>query len=145
MEKEIDFSGMPPSFIVCWNRDCPLADRCLRRVAVPYLPKDKVHVGSVNLNVVDWQEGKCKMFRAIEQWHCAYGLRAFLDSVPHKHYSYLVTCIRAKLPHYLYYDYLNSRRPIPPHHQELIRRIVERICPGIEIRYERYADVLHWG
>ena len=63
--KKIDHKDVPYGFMHCINADCPMAEHCLRQMAMQALPKDEMSVRILNPQIVKPSE-KCKFFRSDE-------------------------------------------------------------------------------
>lgn len=145
MKRSIDYSKMPTSYAVCWNKECRLADTCLRFSAAINLSSERKESNSVNLNSVNWEDGKCGMFHTTQMVKVAYGIKNLYDEVPRKKAVLIHAMLEAEFGKNRYYDYYNSRKPIPPRHQDFIHEVFARICPNVEVCFDRFDEEVLWN
>ena len=55
-----NFASVPPTWELCFNKDCPRKDTCMRYFAGQHLPDDKTVGHAIYPNAL--QKGKCKFY-----------------------------------------------------------------------------------
>ena len=144
MSQEIDYSSMPRSYVVCWNRQCPRRQECLRQLAAEHLPEDKKTVMSVNLRSVTVTERGCPQMRLVNFVRNTYGMRHIYDDVRVADREPLYRAIWMRLGNTMYYRYRNGKRAITPEVQAVVESAFHQFGYTAPIRYDRYADELSW-
>ena len=80
-----DFNNMPGSWALCFNNDCPLAEKCLRRYAATQMPGTQTRVVTIAPGA---QTGdSCQWFVTKEPTQVAYGFSHLYDHVLHNDYA----------------------------------------------------------
>ena len=62
---KINHKDVPYGFMHCLEADCPMAEHCLRQMAMQALPKDAIGVLILNPQITESSE-KCKFYRSDE-------------------------------------------------------------------------------
>ena len=62
---KINYKDVPYGFMHCLEADCPMAEHCLRQMAMQALPKDAIGVLILNPQITESSE-KCKFYRSDE-------------------------------------------------------------------------------
>jgi hypothetical protein len=143
MTKEIDFTTLPATYVVCWKHDCPLRDNCLRHLAANHVLKNRL-VQSVNLNLVHPETGTCDMQRPVRMIRVAWGLKHIYDNLPYKLKDAVYSQIHYGIGNTTYYHYYNERKPIPPCTQEYIRNVFAQHGIKEPVVFRHYEEVIDW-
>lgn len=144
MNRDIDFGTMPANYVVCWQKECPLAAGCLRRMGSIHIPASQNYVTSINPLAATSYGRDCPHYRPARWITVAYGLRHIYDNVPYRVGRALYQTIHARLRNTMYYHYYHERRAMSPEVQDIIRAAFQRY--GIEepVQFSRYEEVIDW-
>ena len=75
---EINHSGRPKDYAVCFRKDCPLAQSCLRQLTANEPCQDERYIRLVNPYLVKDATENCSFYRSNKKVRVAYGIsRAF--------------------------------------------------------------------
>jgi hypothetical protein len=142
-EKTFDFNEVPANWQLCFNRDCPRCEGCLRYVAGRHIPADR-DCGPAVYPTALGSDGQCRWFRTAEPQQVAWGFAHVFDNVRRfdfKPMRYSITALLGSKG--IYYDYRNGLRPLMPDQQEAIAQVFAKF--GYEPpRYERYEQSLDY-
>ena len=111
--KTLSYSLAPSDWAICYEHDCPLADKCLRHAVALLAPSNLTHHNTV---LPAAREGDtCRLFATAEPVQLARGMRSMLPRV----YSEKVTAIRRELYDIFgsvagYYRYRDGEYDITP-------------------------------
>lgn len=137
-EKMFDFNEVPASWQLCFNRDCPRCEGCLRFVAGRHVPADHEWGPAVYPSALG-TDGQCRWYRTAEPQQAAWGFVHAFDNVRRldfKPMRYRITAILGSKG--VYYDCRNGLRPLMPDQQVAIAEVFTEF--GYEPpRYERYG------
>ena len=118
-----DFNNMPALWALCFNSDCPLAEKCLRHYAATQLPDSQTRVATVAPGA---QRGNsCQWFASKEPMRVAYGFRHLYDHVLHNDFApmkkAITTLLRGRTN---YYRYNRGELTLTPQEQQQIARLM---------------------
>ena len=125
MAKKYDSSQISPSWLYCFNAQCPMHDSCLRFQSALEMPDDKEIGSAVYPNAL--RNGQCRFYRKDEKVTLATGF--VVEGNPRA--SNMFIEMRYWITKYLggngtYYLYRNGKKWLSPKQQEDIRRIFRR-------------------
>ena len=142
-ERIFDFSEVPAGWQLCFNRDGPRCEGCLRFVAGRHVPADRDWGPAVYPTALGG-DGHCRWFRTAESQQAAWGFAHAFDFVRRfdfKPMRYRITALLGSKG--VYYDYRNGLRPLMPDQQEAIAQVFADF--GYEPpHYERYGPSLDY-
>lgn len=122
MAKKYDSSQIAPSWLYCFNAQCPMHDSCLRFQSALKMPADNEIGWAVYPNAI--KNGKCRFYRKDQKVTLATGF--IVKDNPRATNMFIE--MRRRITHYLggngtYYLYRNGKKWLSPEQQEDIRRI----------------------
>lgn len=139
----LTYSIAPDDWAICFQHDCPRADRCLRHAVALLAPADLTHHDTV---LPAAREGSdCRMFATSEPQRIARGMRSTLPRT----YSGKTTAIRKDLYEVfgstaMYYRYRDGRYDITPEQQSRIEAVFRKHGIGGEPEYDSTALVYYF-
>lgn len=78
---------VPPTYVVCFNGQCPHHEQCVRYAAGQALAASKNHGQCVYPTAL--KDGKCPMFRQLRRIRSAWGFKTLFNDVQKKDYARL--------------------------------------------------------
>lgn len=142
--QKIDFEKVSRNFPLCFNKDCPSYDRCLRFIAGQQRPDTmRYHLCIVPHEL---QGDSCEHFLSMEPVRVAYGFLHSYDEVLKRDF----TAIRLELTDYLsnkggYYKYLRGEWALMPNQQRHIESVFRRYGYEGKVKYDRIEEVMLYG
>jgi hypothetical protein len=136
----IDFAEIPVWWPVCTNRECPMAEDCLRQKVCREAPENVTSWACVLPNAL--KDGCCKYYQKAEVVRMARGLNAIYKNVHSREARH---GIRIDLTgHYgskgAYYRYKDGERWLNPKEQQIVANIVRSYgCQG-EVNFDEYRE-----
>lgn len=125
-KKTFDFCEVPSNWRLCFNRDCPRCEGCLRYVAGCHAPAD-LEWGQAIYPKALQPDGQCHWFRTAEPQPVAWGFAHIFDHVQRLDFKPM----RLRITEILgskgaYYEYRNGVRPLMAEHQQAIAQVFEK-------------------
>ena len=134
-----DYSNVPGRWAVCFNDNCPLADKCLRRHVARKMPDNTERTECITPNAL--QDGQCRWFASMETITTAWGLRRLYDKVYHKDYMPLKKAITTLLRgRSNYYRYNNGELTLTPQEQQQIAQLMADMGYREQPIFEHYRE-----
>jgi hypothetical protein len=138
MEK--NFENKPKNFVICYNSNCLLGDKCLRR-AVSFEKNEEFSVMPA-INAMKFNENNCEYFLENKRVKIAYGMTKSFEDVKAKD----IAQIRKRLIQYFgqtyYYERRKGNMPISPEEQEFIAELFKSY--GYEITFDEIREETLW-
>lgn len=140
-----DFRNVPKGYQLCFNKECPRKEECLRFLAGCALPEDRDWGPSVYPNI-KMDDNGCRLYATGETTRMAWGFNTLLEDVKSKHEKGL----RTAMYQYLngtsnYYRYHHGERLLNQEQQEWILQLFQRTGYTKNLRFDHYADVFDFG
>ena len=134
-----DTKSIPPSWVYCFNGQCPLHQECLRYETGLEVSADKKWGNAVFPKAV--VDGKCPMFRSTKKVRFATGF--VIDNNPRLTLHF--TALRHQLGKYLggggtYYLYRNGKRWLTPEQQQVVAQIFKDNGYQDEVGFAKYKE-----
>lgn len=132
-----NFTSVPPTWELCFNKDCPRKDTCMRYFAGLHLPDDKNVGYAIYPNAL--QKDKCKFYVEKRVIRAAWGFHNLFLNVKRVD----DTPIRREIQQYLgsrptYYRYMNGQLTLTPEQQEGIINIFRSYGYTEELSFDNY-------
>ena len=138
--KNVNFEKRPSGYLNCLSDDCPLAEKCLRRISAEYSKENDEFFRVVNHRLLN--QTNCKYYKENKKVEIAYGMTKSFEDVK----ATDITKIRKKLyNHFGYAEYFrrrNASKPIPPSEQEYIRGVYADF--GYQISFDKIVKETLW-
>ena len=142
MEKNILLTPdqIPPSYVRCFQGDCPLADTCTRFLAGQCIPEGQECGAAVYPTAR--RDGDCKYYRQTRVIRAAYGFKALFAEAKQKDSTPLRNRVKEYLGgHGTYYRYLHGERPLMPEQQEWILNLFRRNGYTEDLCFDGYREI----
>lgn len=144
MEKDFDFKQVPVSWALCYIKECPRKDECMR-YQVQLLATDETFCRSCILPTVMRGGKPCSHFHPIKKVRVAAGFKKILAEVKEKHRA----AIRLKLASYLgkggtYYRYRNGTSMLMPEQQAWIINMLREYGYTEGIEFDSYKELYRY-
>ncbi|MBQ4633481.1 MAG: hypothetical protein IJB46_09105 [Prevotella sp.] len=136
----VNFKNIHHNNPICFNKECPSCDKCLRFSAGKISPETlRYHLCVVPQAL---QGERCELFQPVETVKVAYGFSRSYDEVMKRDF----TQIRLLLTAYLsnkrgYYKYLRGEWPLMPEQQRYIENVFKSHGYEGKVVYDRTEDV----
>ena len=134
------FRTMPKHYTVCFQTECPLATKCLRRiVAQEGVLEDSVVFA---VNPARHHGEKCKYFRENKMVRMAYGMVNSYEDVKARHIVRLRRAIINYFGRGSYYLRRNGKHAITPKEQQYIASVFSKY--GYEVQFDSFKEEVQW-
>ena len=138
--KDFNFEKRPSGYLNCLSDDCPLAEKCLRRISAEYSEENDEFFRVVNHRLLD--KTNFKHYVENKKVDMAYGMTKSFENVRAKDISQ----IRKRLQNYFgyaeYFRRRNASKPITPKEQVFIRKVFAEF--GYEIAFDKIVKETLW-
>ena len=135
-----NFEKRPSGYLNCLSDDCPLAEKCLRRISAEYSKENDEFFRVVNHRLID--KTNCKHYVENKKVDMAYGMTKSFENVKAKD----IAQIRKRLQNYFgyaeYFRRRNASKPITPSEQVFIRKVFAEF--GYEIAFDKIVKETLW-
>ena len=139
---KINYKDVPGCFLHCINADCPMAEHCLRQLAMQALPKDEMSVRIVNPQITEPSE-KCKFFRSDEPQVYAKGFTNMQKHMLPSQYAEFMGRLQSKFGRNPYFERRKGEKLCPPSEIKVIKGVLKEI--GLEhLEFDAYERHLNW-
>ena len=131
---------MPPSFAVCFLADCPLADKCLRRLVGENMPDNRLF-GPAVYPSARTTDG-CTMLQEEKKVCAAYGFSRLFADVKYNDLKKLRNEVYSLLGgRRNYYRYNSGEILVMPSMQEDIQNLFNKFGYSEKVVFDNYCDV----
>lgn len=133
--KEVRYKDAPHDWAICFQHDCPLAERCLRHAVAMLVPAEVIRHVTV---LPSAREGdQCRLFASAEPVRIARGMKRLIPRI----YSEKVTAIRQGLYGIFgskssYYRYRDGDYDITPEQQARVAALFRKYGVEAEPQYD---------
>lgn len=144
MNKKIDYSDVPKSFLYCSHDKCPRRGKCLRYQVTLSISQKLPYYTTVNPQHIVGKEDKCDFFRLNETLRFASGISHLLDNVPYAVAVSIHKEIYSLMGRSMYYRIRNKERLLHPIEQKQIAAIFLKHGIKSELVFDEYIDKYDW-
>ena len=138
--KQPQYETMPEHYLLCFNNDCPLADKCLHRLAARSgRQKDEV---TLAVNPVRCSGKSCRHYKENKVVTMAYGMKDSFHEVKADHIASLRNTLINHFGRGSYYLRRNGLRGITPDEQQYISSVFRNY--GYELKFDRMEEETQW-
>lgn len=134
------YKTMPKHYLLCFNNECSLADKCLHRLAARSgQQKDEVVTA---VNPVRCSGERCQYYQENKVVTIAYGM---VDSFHHVKADDIAVLRNTLINHFgrgSYYLRRNGLHPIMPEEQQYISSVFRQF--GYEVTFDRTEEETEW-
>lgn len=130
----------PYNFIICFNKDCSLADKCLRQLsAQESLDSNNIlHI----VNHTKFNETNCEHYLENKKVSVAYGMKTSFEDIKAKDITIIRKELIAHFGNNYYYKKRRGELPITPTEQEFIASLFNSY--GYEIKFDEIREEVLW-
>lgn len=133
---DIQLTGVPEHYVLCYNDNCSKAQTCLRRiVAKGNYVKDNI-VSAVNPAL--YGGDKCSYYAPNTPVRLAYGMLHTFDNILARDIAAMRNDLREHFGNGSYYRRRNGTQPITPEDQQFIARMFKKYGYDIEPVFDCY-------
>lgn len=141
--EKLNYNDLPSSFVHCFNSDCPMGDRCLRRQAAQEVPAERKAVACVNPMYYQNLQGQpCDLYLEKKLKLYARGFKKILASIPYAQSKSVQLSLRSHFGQAMYYRIRSGERPISPKEQEQIRYYFRQAGVNVPVEFDAYEEML---
>lgn len=134
------YETMPEHFIACFNNECPMADTCLRQLAVQSKQLKPFILQAVNY--ARQKNKNCNYYKENKLVTMAYGMVHSFHEVKADHISQLRNTLINYFGRGSYYLRRNGLRVMPPEEQKFIASVFRKY--GYEVKFDRTEVSTAW-
>ena len=138
--KYFNFEKRPLGYLNCLSDDCPLAEKCLRRISAEYSKENDEFFRVVNHRLFD--KDNCKYYVEDKKVDMAYGMTKSFENVMAKDISQIRKRLQNYFGHTEYFRRRNASKPITPSEQVFIRKVFADF--GYEIAFDKIVKETLW-
>ena len=135
--------GRPKGYAVCFRKECPLAQSCLRQLSADD-PSEERFISVVNLSLVRGAAKQCPFYKSSEKVRVAYGIDHIFNDIPFSKHKQVFHSVKNYFGKSTYYRIANKRRPIWPNEQEYVRQVFARNGISEPVEFGEYQDIYNW-
>ena len=139
-DNQPDFESMPTHYHLCFNDECALADKCLRRLAARSGQQKDDLVWAVN--PARNNETNCRYYKENKVTTMAYGMVNSFHDVKADDVAALRNTLIRHFGRGSYYVRRNGLRAIPPEEQQYIAGVFRSF--GYEVNFDRTEEAVQW-
>lgn len=137
---DIDFEKRPLRYLNCLSEECPLAEKCMRRISARYSEENDEFFMVLNHRKLDTDN--CKYYVENKKSDIAYGMTKSFEEVKAKD----IAKIRKALYNYFgqteYFRRRNATKPLTPKEQEFVKKIFAQF--GYEVSFDKIVKETLW-
>ena len=139
MDAELHYSNVPKEWALCFNEQCPMANKCLRYIVYTLAPETECSHQCVLPQA--WRSGKCTEFAEARKQKLAWGMKYLFNGIP----TWQATAIRHEIielfgSHSTYYRFYRGEFLITPKRQDEIAAIFARYGITTPGRYDHVIE-----
>ncbi|WP_051949718.1 DUF6078 family protein [Prevotella sp. FD3004] len=139
----INFKEVPDHYLLCMKEDCPMADHCLRQMAMHVLTKHDKVVKIANPLLTHPSE-RCKFYRPDEPQGFARGFAAMQEKMLPHQYSVFMKCLQQRFGRTGYFERRRGDRLCSPDDIKAIKALLEKM--GLQhLEFEAYELHHNWN
>ena len=139
---KINYKDVPGCFLHCINADCPMAEHCLRQIAMQALPKDEMSVIILNPQNTESSE-KCKYYRSDEPQIYGKGFANMQKYMLPSQYDTFRYRLQGKFGRNPYFERRKGARLCSPNEVKVVKAALKEI--GLEhLEFDAYEKHLNW-
>ena len=139
---KINHKDVPYGFMHCLEADCPMAEHCLRQMAMQALPKDAMSVHILNPQIVKSSQ-KCKFYRSDEPQVYAKGFTNMQKQMLPGQYDTFRYRLIGKFGRNPYFERRKGAQLCTPSDIKEVKAALKEI--GLEhLEFDAYEKHLNW-
>lgn len=139
---KINYNEVPYGFMHCLETDCPMAEHCLRQIAMQALPKDEMSVRIVNPQRVTSSE-KCEFYRSDEPQIYTRGFVKMKQEMLPRQYNEFMYRLIGKFGRTGYFERRRGERLCSPKEIAEVEAVLKNL--GLEhLKFDAYEKHYNW-
>lgn len=139
---KISFKEVPDGYTVCIKSDCPLANNCLRQLAMQVLTKQNRIVRIVNPLLTQPSE-QCEFYRSDEPQLYARGFAAMKEEMLPRQYKVFMSRLQSKFGRTGYFERRRGDRLCSPKDIKAIEAVLKDL--GLQhLGFDAYEQRYNW-
>ena len=140
---KISFKEVPDGYTVCIKSDCPLANNCLRQLAMQVLTKKNKIVRIVNPLLTQPSE-QCQFYRSDEPQLYARGFAAMKEEMLPRQYTVFMSRLQSKFGRTGYFERRRGDRLCSPKDIKAIEAVLKDL--GLQhLGFDAYELRYNWN
>ena len=140
---KISFKEVPDGYTVCIKSDCPLANNCLRQLAMQVLTKQNKIVRIVNPLLTQPSE-QCQFYRSDEPQVYARGFAAVKEEMLPRQYKVFMSRLQSKFGRTGYFERRRGDRLCSPKDIKAIEAVLKDL--GLQhLGFDAYEQRYNWN
>ena len=140
---KISFKEVPDGYTVCIKSDCPLANNCLRQLAMQVLTKQNKIVRIVNPLLTQPSE-QCQFYRSDEPQLYARGFAAMKEEMLPRQYKVFMSRLQSKFGRTGYFERRRGDRLCSPKDIKAIEAVLKDL--GLQhLGFDAYEQRYNWN
>ena len=140
---KINYNEVPSSFLHCINADCPMAEHCLRQIAMQALPKDAIGVSIVNPQRIASSE-KCEFYRTNEPQVYARGFVKMKQEMLPRQYNEFMYRLIGKFGRTGYFERRRGERLCSPKEMAEVEATLKDLSLE-HLKFDAYEKHYNWN
>ena len=139
---KMNYEEIPGCFLHCINADCPMAEHCLRQIAMQTLPKDARGVSIVNPQRITSSE-KCEFYRTDEPQVYARGFVKMKQEMLPRQYNEFMYRLIGRFGRTGYFERRRGERLCSPKEIAEVETVLKDL--GLEhLEFDAYEKHYNW-
>ncbi len=140
---KISFKEVPDGYTVCIKSDCPLANNCLRQLAMQVLTKQNKIVRIVNPLLTQPSE-QCEFYRSDEPQVYARGFAAMKEEMLPRQYKVFMSRLQSKFGRTGYFERRRGDRLCSPKDIKAVEAVLKDL--GLQhLGFDAYEQRYNWN
>jgi hypothetical protein len=140
---KISFKEVPDGYTVCIKSDCPLANNCLRQLAMQVLTKKNKIVRIVNPLLTQLSE-QCEFFRSDEPQVYARGFAVMKEEMLPRQYKVFMSRLQSKFGRTGYFERRRGDRLCSPKDIKVVEAVLKDL--GLQhLGFDAYEQRYNWN
>jgi hypothetical protein len=139
---QISFKEVPDNYTLCIKADCPLADHCLRQMAMQVLTKRNKIVKIVN-PLLTLPSEQCEFYRSDEPQVYARGFEAMKEEMLPRQYKVFMHRLQDYFGRTGYFERRRGERLCPPKDIKAVEAVLKEL--GLShLGFDAYEQHYNW-
>lgn len=140
---KISFKEVPDGYTVCIKSDCPLANNCLRQLAMQVLTKQNKIVRIANPLLTQPSE-QCEFYRSDEPQVYARGFAAMKEEMLPRQYKVFMSRLQSKFGRTGYFERRRGERLCSPKDIKAVEAVLKDL--GLQhLGFDAYEQRYNWN
>lgn len=144
MKEVINYSRIPHNYMLCLNRECPLADTCLRQMAEQCVPANIISWTVISPRYLSTLKGACPHYRSAAKVRYAKGFMRILENLPYKQMKVAIANLLNYFGQRTYYRVRKGERLLSPSEQKDVLNILKKCGVSSSQEFDAYVEQYYW-